>query len=137
MTIVHLHRCTLTRHHDCDHHITWVGEFKSEFPPLSLQPEDDGGSDKEGEEEEPVLTYWGSIVWMLIITLFISILSEVLVDAIEVSKEEDCHPMSCHVMSCGMTAICYATSPHALVFAVRGLSWRMDVIRIDVKFGRE
>ena len=66
--------------------------FMCECCPLCLQQEEDSGSDKEGEEEEAVLTYWGSIVWMLIITFFISILSEVLVDAIEVSAAaEHCH----------------------------------------------
>ncbi|CAI5510279.1 unnamed protein product [Closterium sp. Naga37s-1] len=39
--------------------------------------------DEEEEEEEEVLGLWGSIVWMGIVTIFIAILSEYLVDAIE------------------------------------------------------
>ncbi|CAI5483168.1 unnamed protein product [Closterium sp. Yama58-4] len=42
-----------------------------------------GKEDDEEEEEEEVLGLWGSIVWMGIITIFIAILSEYLVDAIE------------------------------------------------------
>ncbi|CAI5960515.1 unnamed protein product, partial [Closterium sp. NIES-65] len=45
---------------------------------------DDEGEDGDDEEdEEQVLGFWGAIVWMGVITIFISILSEYLVDAIE------------------------------------------------------
>lgn len=45
--------------------------------------EDDHASEEE-EEEEDILGFWGSIVWLGVITIFISILSEYLVAAIEV-----------------------------------------------------
>ncbi|GJP51599.1 hypothetical protein CLOM_g10752 [Closterium sp. NIES-68] len=48
-------------------------------PDMEVGKEDDA----EEEEEEEVLGLWGSIVWMAIVTIFIAILSEYLVDAIE------------------------------------------------------
>jgi Ca2+:H+ antiporter len=55
--------------------------------------EDDGGgdgddeNDEEGEEgedeEEAVLGVWGSVFWLAVITAFISLLSEYMVDALE------------------------------------------------------
>ncbi|KAL2651889.1 hypothetical protein R1flu_020017 [Riccia fluitans] len=45
------------------------------------EQEDD---DNEGSEhEEPVIGFWDAIIWLAILTVFISILSECLVDAIE------------------------------------------------------
>ncbi|CAI5487773.1 unnamed protein product [Closterium sp. Naga37s-1] len=45
--------------------------------------DDDGGDGDDDDDEEQVLGFWGAIVWMGVITIFISILSEYLVDAIE------------------------------------------------------
>eukprot|EP01048_Picozoa_sp_COSAG05_P017552 COSAG05_NODE_2413_length_3094_cov_4.279800_1_plen_425_part_00 len=39
--------------------------------------------DEEEEEEEGVLGFWGAMGWMAVLTLFISVLSEYLVDAID------------------------------------------------------
>ena len=46
-------------------------------------PDEDHPPEEE-EEEEDILGFWGSIVWLGVITIFISILSEYLVAAIEV-----------------------------------------------------
>jgi len=46
-----------------------------------LFEEDD--DDDDDDDEEPVLGFWGSIVWLGVMTIFISILSDYLVDAIE------------------------------------------------------
>ena len=44
-----------------------------------------GGNQTEGDEDEaPEISQWESIIWLTILTLWISILSEYLVDAIEV-----------------------------------------------------
>lgn len=43
--------------------------------------------DDDDEEEEPVLGVWGAIFWLAVITVFISILSEYMVDALEGAAE--------------------------------------------------
>lgn len=44
-----------------------------------------GGSQTDGDEDEvPEISQWESIMWLTILTLWISVLSEYLVDAIEV-----------------------------------------------------
>lgn len=48
-----------------------------------LYEEEDEGDDDDDDEEEIVLTFWGGIGWLTVITIFISILSDYLVDAIE------------------------------------------------------
>lgn len=45
--------------------------------------EDSGGNDDASDEDESLLGFWTSIGWLTILTIFISILSEYLVDAIE------------------------------------------------------
>ena len=42
------------------------------------------GDEEEEEEEEDVLGFWGSIFWLSVITVFISLLSDILVDTIQV-----------------------------------------------------
>jgi len=44
---------------------------------------EDDDDDDDDEEDEPVLGFWGSIFWLGIMTIFISILSDYLVDTIE------------------------------------------------------
>nr|XP_024394970.1 vacuolar cation/proton exchanger 3-like isoform X2 [Physcomitrium patens] len=46
--------------------------------------EDCGGNDAVSDDDEAVLDFWTSIAWLTVLTIFISILSEYLVDAIEV-----------------------------------------------------
>jgi Ca2+:H+ antiporter len=41
------------------------------------------GNEADSESDECILSFWGSIAWLAILTVFISILSEYLVDAIE------------------------------------------------------
>ncbi|XP_024394964.1 vacuolar cation/proton exchanger 3 isoform X2 [Physcomitrium patens] len=45
--------------------------------------EDCGGNDAVSDDDEAVLDFWTSIAWLTVLTIFISILSEYLVDAIE------------------------------------------------------
>lgn len=45
--------------------------------------EDEEDEDDDDEEDEPVLGFWGSIFWLGVLTVFISILSDYLVDTIE------------------------------------------------------
>mmetsp|Transcript_3637 Transcript_3637/g.4167 ORF Transcript_3637/g.4167 Transcript_3637/m.4167 type:complete len:483 (+) Transcript_3637:113-1561(+) len=42
--------------------------------------EEDGDDD---DDEEPVLGFWGGVFWLGVLTVFISVLSEIMVDAIE------------------------------------------------------
>mmetsp|Transcript_20769 Transcript_20769/g.49495 ORF Transcript_20769/g.49495 Transcript_20769/m.49495 type:complete len:416 (-) Transcript_20769:507-1754(-) len=45
---------------------------------------DDGDKESDSDdEEEPVLGYWGSIFWLAVFTVFVSILSDNIVDTIE------------------------------------------------------
>jgi Ca2+:H+ antiporter len=46
-----------------------------------LYDEEDGDDDEE--EEEPVLGFWGSIFWLGVFTILVSVLSDYLVDTIE------------------------------------------------------
>lgn len=48
-----------------------------------LYEEEESEDDDDDDEEEIVLTFWGGIGWLTVITVFISILSDYLVDAIE------------------------------------------------------
>ncbi|KAG6549629.1 hypothetical protein Mapa_008607 [Marchantia paleacea] len=48
------------------------------------EPQED---EEEGEEEEATIGFWDSIIWLAILTIFISILSECLVDAIQGASE--------------------------------------------------
>ena len=58
-------------------------------------PSDDHAPEvEEEEEEEEILGFWGAIVWLGIITVFISILSEYLVAAIEGASETWSLPVS-------------------------------------------
>merc|ERR1712070_859275 len=50
-----------------------------------LYDEDEGGDDDD--EEEPILGVWGAIFWLAVITVFISLLSEYMVDALEGAAE--------------------------------------------------
>lgn len=50
----------------------------------SLFLQDSGENDGDADEDESLLGFWTSIGWLTILTIFISILSEYLVDAIEV-----------------------------------------------------
>jgi len=45
--------------------------------------EDDGDDDDDEEEEEAILGVWGAIFWLAVITVFISLLSEYMVFALE------------------------------------------------------
>ncbi|CAM6007723.1 unnamed protein product [Sphagnum balticum] len=45
--------------------------------------EEGEGNEADSESDECILSFWGSIAWLAILTVFISILSEYLVDAIE------------------------------------------------------
>jgi Ca2+:H+ antiporter len=47
------------------------------------------GNEADSESDECILSFWGSIAWLAILTVFISILSEYLVDAIEVCGQTD------------------------------------------------
>jgi Ca2+:H+ antiporter len=47
------------------------------------------GNEADSESDECILSFWGSIAWLAILTVFISILSEYLVDAIEVRGQTD------------------------------------------------
>jgi Ca2+:H+ antiporter len=47
------------------------------------------GNEADSESDECILSFWGSIAWLAILTVFISILSEYLVDAIEVHGQTD------------------------------------------------
>ena len=51
---------------------------------FSFLLQDSGGNDDASDEDESLLGFWTSIGWLTILTIFISILSEYLVDAIEV-----------------------------------------------------
>ena len=49
-----------------------------------FEDKDDGEDGDDGEEEdEIVLTFWGGIAWLTVITAFISMLSDNLVGTIE------------------------------------------------------
>ena len=48
--------------------------------------DDDGGDDDD--EEEAILGLWGAIFWLAVITVFISLLSEYMVDALEGAAED-------------------------------------------------
>ncbi|KAK3273370.1 hypothetical protein CYMTET_18384, partial [Cymbomonas tetramitiformis] len=48
-----------------------------------LYEEEENDDDEEEEEESAILGFWGCIAWLGVLTIFISILSEYLVDAIE------------------------------------------------------
>ena len=50
---------------------------------LFEEEEGDGDDDDDEEEEEAVLGFWGSIGWLSVFTIFISILSDFIVDTIE------------------------------------------------------
>ncbi|BBN20267.1 Ca2+:H+ antiporter [Marchantia polymorpha subsp. ruderalis] len=52
-----------------------------------LYETEDGEAEEICEPEESVLTFWSSIIWLGILTFFISILSEYLVDAIQGAAE--------------------------------------------------
>merc|ERR1712070_396319 len=53
-----------------------------------LYDEDEGGDDDDDDdEEEPILGVWGAIFWLAVITVFISLLSEYMVDALEGAAE--------------------------------------------------
>ena len=43
-----------------------------------------GENDAASDSEECLLSFWASIAWLTVLTVFISILSEFLVDAIKV-----------------------------------------------------
>jgi len=56
----------------------------------SKEPSDgdvDGDDDDDDEDEEAVLGLWGSIFWLGVITVFISFLSEFMVDALQGASE--------------------------------------------------
>lgn len=55
----------------------WQKNFVSHVRGVHLQEEE------EEEEEEVTQTFWGCIFWLSVITVFISFLSDYLVDAIE------------------------------------------------------
>eukprot|EP00898_Chlorokybus_atmophyticus_P004066 jgi/Chlat1/4660/Chrsp3S09027 len=43
----------------------------------------EGQDDGDGDEEDPILGFWGAIGWLTVLTFFIALLSDYLVDAIE------------------------------------------------------
>jgi Ca2+:H+ antiporter len=47
------------------------------------EEEGDDDDDDEDDDEEPILGVWGAIFWLAVITVFISILSEYMVDSLE------------------------------------------------------
>lgn len=47
------------------------------------------GNDDDDDDETPEISKWESIIWLAVLTIFISVLSEYLVDAIEVTR---CNP---------------------------------------------
>lgn len=48
-----------------------------------------GVNDAASDSEECLLSFWASIAWLTVLTVFISILSEYLVDAIEVCLQKN------------------------------------------------
>jgi Ca2+:H+ antiporter len=52
------------------------------------ESEDVEGGDGEDEEEEAVLGFWGAIAWLAILTLFVTILSDYVVNTIEGAAEQ-------------------------------------------------
>lgn len=54
---------------------------------FSFSFQDDGPNDDDTEEEEiPEITLWEAITWLAVLTIWISVLSEYLVNAIEVMR---------------------------------------------------
>jgi len=51
------------------------------------EEDDDDYDDEENDDEKPILGAWGSIFWLAVITVFISFLSEFMVDALETAAE--------------------------------------------------
>jgi len=50
--------------------------------------EEGGGGRAEEEEEEPVLGFWGSLLWLGVLTGFVTLLSNYIVDTIEEAAEQ-------------------------------------------------
>jgi Ca2+:H+ antiporter len=55
---------------------------------LFQDDEDDDDDDDDDDDEVPILGAWGSVFWLAVITVFISFLSEFMVDALETAAVE-------------------------------------------------
>ena len=66
-------------------HFTWYFCLLSNPRSIELQVQEETRSEEISDEDEaPEITKWESVIWLSILTACISVLSEYLVDAIEV-----------------------------------------------------
>eukprot|EP00899_Mesostigma_viride_P024799 jgi/Mesvir1/5503/Mv15546-RA.1 len=81
----------------------------------------------EGDDEDPVLGFWGAVAWLGVFTIFISVLSEYLVDAIEGASSTWNVPVS--FISVIILPIVGNAAEHAsaIMFAVRN--------KLDISIG--
>lgn len=60
---------------------------------IMMQERENNGDDYD-EEEAPEITMWEAIAWLTILTLWVSVLSGYLVDAIQVMLAKDASQLS-------------------------------------------
>ncbi|KAJ3676899.1 hypothetical protein LUZ60_002623 [Juncus effusus] len=67
--------------------LTGRGEGSSSYSPIDTEEGRVQANAEESESEEPEIGFWESITWLALLTLWISVLSEYLVNAIEGASE--------------------------------------------------